>query len=189
VKFNDLFKKPILINLDRRQDRLEEFDRQAKELGITYRRFEAIEATEPILGCKLSHIAALSMCKDQIAFVFEDDSIFVEDFQNLFAQAMDTVPSDWDMLYFGAHLIASEKVNDQWRRSLECSSTHAYAVKTEVIPKLIKAAMSHSGHVDVAYATLHKDIKAYAARPTLIYQGATYSDLQNCDVDYKYLYF
>lgn len=178
-----------MINLDRRQDRLEQFTKQAEDLGITYRRFQAVEATDPKLGCRLSHIVALSICKDPVAFIFEDDSMFVEDFQTKFEQAMATVPDDWEMLYLGAHLLQSEKVNDQWVRSLECSSTHAYAVKAHLIPRLIKQAMAMDGHIDVAFSDLHKEIKAYAARPTLVYQGASYSDLQGVDVDYKYLYF
>ena len=189
ANFNDYFRNPVLINLDRRADRLEQFDKQAKDLGITYRRFSAVEATDPRLGCKLSHISALSTCKDQVAFVFEDDAIFVDDFQAQFQAAMQNAPDDWEMLYLGAHLLKREPYNQWWTRSLECSSTHAYAVRASLIPRLIKQAMSMDGHTDVAFSSLHKDIKAYAARPTLVYQGASYSDLQQCEVDYTYLYF
>lgn len=189
MKFNEYFRNPVLINLDRRMDRLEQFDKQAKELGIEYRRFQAVEATDPKLGCKLSHISALASCKDQVAFIFEDDAIFVDGFLEAFEKAMQNVPDDWEMLYLGAHLLMSEKVNDYWVRSLESSSTHAYAVKVDLIPRLVKQAMAMDGHIDVAFASLHKQIKAYAARPTLVYQGASYSDLQGCEVDYKYLYF
>ncbi len=189
MKFNDYFPNPVVINLDRRQDRLERFDQQAKALGISYTRFKAVEAVDPRLGCKLSHISALSMCKDDIAFIFEDDSIFVEDFHQKFEQAMNSVPRDWNMLYLGAHLLQKQRVNDQWYRSLECSSTHAYAVKKEYIPRLIKQAMSMDGHTDVSFSSLHKEIIAYAARPTLVYQGASYSDLLGDEVDYTYLYF
>ena len=189
MKFNEVFHNPILINLDRRTDRLEQFNKQAEQLNIKYERLRAVEATNPILGCRLSHMAALAMCKDPIAFIFEDDAMFVEDFENRFTQAMASVPDDWQMLYFGAHLLKKEDYNHYWVRALESSSTHAYAVKTEIIPRLIEAAMKHDGHIDVAFAGLQKDLKVYVARPTLIYQGASFSDLQGVDVDYKYLYF
>lgn len=189
MKFNELFKNPLVINLDRRTDRMEQFDKQAKELGISYERLRAVEASDTRFGCKLSHMVALSKYDSEIIFVFEDDSVFVDNFQELFDQAMANLPDDWDMLYLGAHLLQKEPYNDYWVRSLECSSTHAYAVRKSVKDKLIKQAMSMDGHTDVAYATLHKEIKAYAARPTLVYQGASYSDLQGCEVDYKYLYF
>ena len=187
--FNELFCEPILINLDRRTDRLEQFDKQAKELNIDYTRFAGIPSVDPITGCTLSHIAALSMCRQQRAFVFEDDATFVEDFNAQFARAMENLPDDWDMIYLGAHLLQKQPVNDYWVRSLECSSTHAYAVRSEVIPRLIDRAKILDVHIDVAYSKLHKDLKVYAARPTLVYQGASYSDLIGGEVDYKYLYF
>lgn len=184
-----IFKQAILINLDRRQDRLEQFDTQAKALGIDYERFQAIESTDPILGCKLSHIAALMKCKGDSIFIFEDDSMFVDNFQEELDKSLAALPDDWEMAYLGAHILKTEPVNDRWRRSIECSSTHAYVVKSHIVTKLVERALEHKGHVDVAYATLHNEIKAYIARPTLVYQGASYSDLQACEVDYKYLYF
>lgn len=189
TKFNEVFGTPILINLESRKDRLEAFDAQAKTLGINYQRLTAIRATDPIFGCKLSHIAALSMAEEPVAFVLEDDATFVDNFESELEESLKSLPDDWDMVYLGAHILQTQVVNDRWRRSTECSSTHAYAVKREVIPRLIEAALAHKGHVDVAYSTLHKDLKAYIARPTLVYQSAGYSDLQKVEVDYNYLYF
>jgi glycosyl transferase family 25 len=187
--FNEFFDNALVINLDRRTDRMQRFDEQAEKLNIKYERLRAVEASDARFGCKLSHMAALSKYDSEIIFVFEDDSIFVDDFIPAFEAAMANVPDDWDMLYLGAHLLEKEPYNDYWVRSLRCSSTHAYAVRKRVKQRLIKQAMSMDGHTDVAYTTLHKEIKAYAARPTLVYQGASFSDLQGCDVDYKYLYF
>lgn len=189
MKFNDYFPNPIVINLDRRTDRLEQFDKQAKSLGINYERLQAIESVDARLGCKLSHMAAISKYDSEVIFVFEDDAVFVDDFEKKFEEAMNSVPRDWHMLYLGAHLLQKQPVNDHWVRSLECSSTHAYAVKREFIPKIRKAAMTMDGHTDVAYSSLHKEIIAYAARPTLVYQGPSYSDLLGTEVDYTYLYF
>ena len=168
---------------------MDRFDEQAKKLGIEYKRFGAVDAADPRLGCKLSHISVLSMCKSDTIFVFEDDAVFVDDFQEKFAEAMNSVPRDWNMLYLGAHLLQKERINEQWVRSIESSSTHAYAVKKEYAFKLIKRAMSVDGHTDVAFSSLHKEIIAYAARPTLVYQGPSYSDLLGDEVDYTYLYF
>lgn len=185
----NIFKQSVLINLDSRPDRLERFDAQAKALGINYERFQAIESTNPVLGCKLSHIAALMKCKGDSIFIFEDDSVFVDNFWEELDKSLAVLPDDWDMVYLGAHILRTEIVNDRWRRSIECSSTHAYLVKASVITKLIDRAMTHKGHVDVAYSTLHNELKAYIARPTLISQEAGFSDIQKVEVDYNYLYF
>jgi GR25 family glycosyltransferase involved in LPS biosynthesis len=189
VKFNDYFPNPILINLEKRKDRLDQFDKQAKSLGINYERLQAVEAADPRFGCKLSHLAALSKYDSDVVFIFEDDAVFVEDFEKKFEEAMNSVPRDWHMLYFGAHLLKKERVNDYWVKSLECSSTHAYAVKKQFVHRLINSAMNPTNHIDVDFATLHKDLIAYAARPTLVYQGPGYSDILGSDVDYKDLYF
>ena len=189
MKFNDYFPNPILINLDKRKDRLKQFDKQAKALGINYERLQAIDSIDPRLGCKLSHMAALTKYDSDVIFIFEDDAVFVDDFHKQFEQAMDWVPRDWQMLYFGAHMLQKQRVNDYWYRSLECSSTHAYAVKRQFAHRLIKAGMNPTNHIDVDYASLHKDLIAYVARPTLIYQGPGYSDILGSDVDYKDLYF
>ena len=184
-----IFKQSILINLDKRQDRLERFDAQAKALGIEYERFQAIESTDPVLGCKLSHIAALMKCKGDSIFIFEDDAVFVDNFHEELEKSLAALPDDWDMVYLGAHILRTEKVNDRWRKSIECSSTHAYMVKASIITKLIDAAMAHKGHVDVAYSNLHKDLNVYLARPTLVSQEPGFSDIQKVEVNYDYLYF
>ena len=189
MKFNDYFPNPILINLDRRKDRLKQFDTQAKTLGIEYERLQAIETVDGKFGCKLSHLAALSKYDSEVIFIFEDDAVFVDDFHKKFEQAMNSVPRDWHMLYFGAHLLQKQPVNEHWVRSLECSSTHAYAVKKQFVGRLIEVAMNNKNHIDVDYSTLHKDLIAYAARPTLVYQGPGYSDLLGSEVDYTGLYF
>lgn len=185
----NIFKQAILINLDKRQDRLERFDKQAKALGIDYERFQAIESTDPVLGCKLSHVAALMKCKGDSVFIFEDDAVFIDNFHEELKKSLAVLPDDWDMVYLGAHILQTQVVNDRWRRSTECSSTHAYLVRASAIPRLVETAIAHKGHVDVAYSTLHKDLKAYIARPTLVSQEPGFSDIQKVEVNYDYLYF
>jgi GR25 family glycosyltransferase involved in LPS biosynthesis len=189
LKFNDYFPKPVLINLDTRQDRLEKFDAQAKELGIEYTRLPAITATDPILGCKLSHIAALTMYDSDVVFVFEDDSAFVEDFSSRLVTAMENLPDDWDMAYLGANLVDTYEVNHYWHKSRRCCSTHAYAVKKKALPVLLESAKNYEGHIDMAFSLVHPQLNVYLARPTLVYQSPGYSDLQGESVDYSHLYF
>lgn len=63
MKVNEYFDKVVVINLDRRKDRLEKVDAQLQELGIAYERFSAIDAKaldiDPIQACKQSHIKVL----------------------------------------------------------------------------------------------------------------------------------
>lgn len=129
------------------------------------------------------------MCDGESILVFEDDCVFIDGFEEELTKSLECLPDDWDMVYLGAHILQTKRVNDRWLKSQECSSTHAYAVKASVIPKLIKRATEHPGHVDVAYSTLHNELNVYLARPTLVYQAAGFSDIQRVEVDYKDLYF
>jgi hypothetical protein len=45
MRLNDYFDRVAVINLDRRTDRLAFFESQAKNLGIDFVRYSAIEAT------------------------------------------------------------------------------------------------------------------------------------------------
>lgn len=143
----------------------------------------------PIAGCKASHLAALTKYDSEIVFIFEDDSCFVEGFYDKLAEAMDNLPDDWDMVYLGANLVDTAKVNDYWHKSKRCCSTHAYAVKRKAVDTLVESATNYDGHVDMAYSLVHPRLNVYLARPTLVYQGASYSDLMGRDVDYGRLYF
>ncbi len=59
MRINDYFSKVILINLDRREDRLEKLSTQLNNLGITFTRFSAIdgktEGINPIVAGTMSH--------------------------------------------------------------------------------------------------------------------------------------
>ncbi len=59
MRINDYFSKVILINLDRREDRLEKISTQLDNLGITFERFSAIDGKElginPIAAGTMSH--------------------------------------------------------------------------------------------------------------------------------------
>ena len=59
MRINDYFSKVILINLDRREDRLEKISTQLDNLGITFERFSAIDGKElgisPITAGTMSH--------------------------------------------------------------------------------------------------------------------------------------
>ena len=83
MKLNEIFDRVAVINLDKRTDRMEEFDRQAKEIGLEYIRYSAVEAIpkelRPTDACRLSHLQVLQDAVNdgvQRLFVFEDDAQF-----------------------------------------------------------------------------------------------------------------
>jgi len=71
-----------IINLQKRLDRLAEFDYVNKFKLLKPTRFNAIKAKPGFIGCALSHIACIQEAKargDKMVIVLEDDCMFVTD--------------------------------------------------------------------------------------------------------------
>lgn len=187
MKVNEFFDKVVVINLDRRTDRLEKIDAQLKELGITYERFSAVDAKEleidPVQACRQSHIRVLEE-SEGLTLILEDDALFMENFNERFAEFVEFLPSDWDIFYLGAVLLNSKDCNHMMIRAMDTSSLHAYCVNPRFKDTVLAQGKSYPEHIDVAYRLLHKDCRAYAAKPPLVKQYPSYSDLMLQDVDY-----
>lgn len=195
MRLNDIFDRIVLINLDRRTDRLEEFDVQAKALGIQYERFSALNAEElgvrPITACSMSHTAVLEKAIEdgvQRLFVFEDDASFVDDFWEKFEKVWSQVPEDWDVFYGGLWLHSYKDFADGLVKPIDSYSSHAYGINTKAM-KGVYQTISRNWHVDLDLSHLHTRLNAYCAKPGLVYQRPSWSDLdlQFRDVRDKYV--
>jgi GR25 family glycosyltransferase involved in LPS biosynthesis len=69
--------KKFVINLDRREDRLDHFKKEMEWIGWDYERFPAID-TNSYIGCALSHKRLSEICleSDDEYFMFLEDDIF-----------------------------------------------------------------------------------------------------------------
>lgn len=187
MKVNEYFDKVVVINLDRRKDRLEKVDAQLQELGIQYERFSAVDAKaldiDPIQACRQSHIQVLEESVGK-TLILEDDAYFMEDFNDRFAQFIELLPQDWHIFYLGAVLLNSQPCNDIMVRAMDTSSLHAYCVKPEFKEIVLEQGRTYPEHIDVAYRLLHPRYRSYAAKPPLVKQYPSYSDIMLEDVDY-----
>jgi GR25 family glycosyltransferase involved in LPS biosynthesis len=191
MRVNEYFDKVVVINLDRRKDRLEKVDAQLQELGITYERFSAVDAKaldiDPIQACKQSHIRVL---EDSVGktLILEDDAYFMEGFNERFTEFVELLPKDWHIFYLGAVLLNSERCNDIMVRAMDTSSLHAYCVNPEFKEIALEQGRDYPEHIDVAYRLLHRQYRSYAAKPPMVKQYPSYSDLMLEDVDYMSWY-
>lgn len=187
MRVNEYFDKVVVINLDRRQDRMEKIDLQLKELGVEYERFSAVDAQaediDPIQACRQSHIKVLEQ-SEGLTLILEDDALFMDNFQEGFDKFMELLPSDWDIFYLGAVLLNSENCNEVMVRAMDTSSLHAYCINPKFKDKALEQARSYPEHIDVAYRLIHRQCRAYAALPTLVKQYPSYSDITLKDVNY-----
>ena len=192
---NQIFDRVVVINLDSRTDRMEAFDVQAKKFGIEYVRFPAVIANPPDLpptwACKESHIAVLKEAiKDKVKrlFVFEDDAVFVDDFNEKLEELYNKLPADWDMFYLGAWHIVNQPYTEGLVKMIESYSAHAYGINEHFMQDAFSQVYVPKP-IDIAFSMKHPHIKAYCAKPALVGQAPGYSDIEKeyRDVTDKYL--
>jgi hypothetical protein len=73
-------------------------------------------------------------------------------------------------------------------RAMDTSSLHAYCVNPEFKEIALEQGRTYPEHIDVAYRLLHRQYRSYAAKPPMVKQYPSYSDLMLEDVDYMSWY-
>ena len=191
MRINDYFDRVVVINLDRRTDRMAILDPRLKELGIEYERFSAIDAkAEGISGQdanRFSNLAILETVGTDKVLILEDDANFLPGFQEKFDIYIEHLPEDWDILYLGALLARTTgktiPVNEYWHRQVVSTGTQAYCINPKKIDFFIEEIKKWDGYIDVGYRILADRTNAYIAQPNLVTQFPSYSDLREKEVD------
>jgi GR25 family glycosyltransferase involved in LPS biosynthesis len=183
VSLNKYFDRIVVINVQRRTDRLQEFNEQAKKIGFGFEIHYAIDGKEvgidPIVAGRLSHIEVLKTIKDgEKVLICEDDALFREDFNEALDSYMADLPEDWDIFYLGALKNEVKPVNKNWVRQVVSTGTQAYCVNPAKVDLFIQIAQEFEKWIDVAYRLWADRTNAYIAQPNLVIQSEGYSDLR-----------
>jgi len=186
MKVNEYFDRVVVINLDRRTDRMERLGAQLDELGIQYDRFSAIdgkaEGIAPMEAGKLSHLKVIEELNGEKALILEDDAHFVDGFQERFDTEMDTLPEDWDVFYLGVWLPKYTgnlvPVNKNWTRQVMSNGMQAYCINPAKADYFAKEVKEYEGYIDVCFRILADRTNAYVLQPNLVTQFPSYSDLR-----------
>jgi GR25 family glycosyltransferase involved in LPS biosynthesis len=202
---NDYFDKIYCINLDDRKDRWESCQTKFNNYKLNVERISAIkgsdlnldwppEIKEGAVGCSLSHLFAMKMAKHlnlNNYLVLEDDIEFDENFNEKFSEIYNNqVPNNWDMLYLGGQHFHGMNLQQIAENVFKCEytlTTHSFAVKNTVYDLFIDKLIDITKPCDVHFAQSHRTINAYVIVPHLTWQGESYSDVQNANVDYTFL--
>jgi GR25 family glycosyltransferase involved in LPS biosynthesis len=191
MKVNDYFDKVIVINLDRRTDRMEKLAPQLEKLDIQYKRFSAVDGKkldiDPIVAGLQSHLQVMKQIAGQRVLILEDDALFVEDFNEKFEKVMQTLPEDWDIFYLGA-LVPKDvglirMVNRHWGIQVLTTGTQAYCINPSRLEYFISKLENYNSYVDIGLRDFAKDLKAYITQPNLVVQFPSYSDLRLKEVN------
>jgi GR25 family glycosyltransferase involved in LPS biosynthesis len=191
MRVNEFFDKVVVINLDRRTDRMEQLVPQLKELGIEYERFSAVDGKEldisPIIAGTMSHVQVLKKYQDQKILVLEDDALFVDDFNEKFEEVMQTIPADWDIFYLGALLPKNTgkvtPVNEHWTRQVFTTGSQAYCINRARVNYFIENLDGYEWYIDIGLRVFAEKYNAYITQPNLVTQFPSYSDLRLIEVD------
>lgn len=192
---NQLFPHKVCINLDRRPDRWQRMQAEFARHGIEdVRRVSAVDGstiqlpanwnhTAGAYGCLQSHIAVVQEARrldHKSVLIFEDDAVFDPELEAKFPSFAEQVPTDWDMLYFGAlHKDEPIKIRDRVYRITNANSTFAYALKHTVYDAFLELNARAEHVLDVNAYALQERFNCYCFMPNLAWVQLEYSDVQN----------
>lgn len=191
MRVNEFFDKVVVINLDRRTDRMEQLVPQLEKLGIQYERHSAVNGKElginPIFAGTMSHVEVLKNNPDSRILVLEDDAQFVDNFNEKFEEVMKTLPNDYDIFYLGALLPKSTgkviPVNQHWARQVMTTGSQAYCINPARVNYFIENLDGYEWYIDIGLRVFAEKYNAYITQPNLVTQFPSYSDLRMKEVN------
>ncbi|HEY3040366.1 MAG TPA: glycosyltransferase family 25 protein [Pyrinomonadaceae bacterium] len=194
MSINDFFPHQICINLDKRFDRWSRMRSRLSEHGLDQVvRFPAIDGTSLDIpaswqsfpgayGCLQSHLAVVEQAREKAqpsVLIFEDDVLLAPELNKTFGRYVDQVPSDWDMLFFGAiHGPPLIKVASNVVRVKHSLSTFAYALKYTIYDEFIEQTRRATSVLDESTRALQKDFNCYCFKPNVAWVEEDYSDVR-----------
>jgi len=171
-----------VINLEKRQDRLNSITYELNKHNIEFQVFKAIQDINGTMGCLLSHLQLIKLAKENnlpYIFIMEDDC-FYKNFK------FSSPPNDWKMLFFGG-VVNKVYNNDnyEWKRVSNWYA-HSYVIHEDIYDLCIEQIEKNKGKkaVDEIYCEdIHPKIQSYMHYPLLSYQKEDYSDIEKRDID------
>lgn len=197
----DYFDEALCINLLKRDDRWEQFIKEADTHSLSIGFWSAIDGNKldyagplkkGIIGCAMSHRNIIQSAQEaglKSILILEDDVEFDPELNEKFTEWIKEVPDDWDMLYLGGNHNAKTitKCSDHLMRCTNTYTTHAYAVKNTIYDLILDHLQNIDKELDIIYADIQKQCNAYCFTPRLAWQREGYSDVLDQNVNYGFL--
>jgi len=204
MNLKDLSKNIYVINLKERTDRREHIESKLSKIGCdNYKIIDAVDGSKIINKSTIKNGAyGLLMTYKNIfndwngsendILIIEDDCLFINEFNSHLESYIKSVPSDWDMLYFGANHnyhggMQTLKINDKCVKLNNSYSAHCVLMKPYVFKELINKIDQQLLEVDVLMSQLQKKYNSYSSHIALTTQIPSYSNIEDKSVDYGWL--
>ncbi len=199
---NEVFPHKVCINLDRRPERWSDMCAKFERSGIRdVQRFAGVDGQQAVVpanwldsagayGCLRSHLDVIEQARRlgwPNVLIFEDDAALEAELALKFKTYFPQVPTDWDMLHFGAnHMAAPVEVSANVLRITSANSTFAYALNRSVFDAFIELNTHARTAVDLNNRTLQAEHACYCFTPHLAWVEDVTSDVQ---VRHKYHWY
>jgi len=177
--------KAVVLNLDKRKDRLEEVTFQLNREKIEFERFAGIEDEIGWVGFNKSILAVFKKYKDvENLFLFEDDCYFEKYFNR---DVLQELPSDYDAFWLGANLQSfHEKRYSKNLSVLENAwTTHAVLYSKRFRDWVLENWDGKLIFDEWMRVNAQPIRKCFVIRPMIAFQKSTESDIQGKYVNLK----
>lgn len=194
MNVNDFFPHKVCINLDRRSDRWERMRARFAEHNIEQVvRFPALDGKSLDIpatwddfpgayGCLRSHLKVVEQAREEArpsVLIFEDDAVLAPQFSTRFAEYINQVPEDWDMILFGGiHGEPPEGVSPNVTRVRHSLSTYTYALHHTIYDDFIDLNRRAQTLLDQNTRSLQKKFNSYCFMPHLAWVEEDFSDVR-----------
>lgn len=196
--FEKVIGETLLINLDRRDDRLRSASAELEMIGWKeWTRFSAIERHPNHVGFNRSQIECFKLLQktneQKPVAVLEDDIMFPLGpamTQDVFEKAWESLPHNWEVLYLGAMVFSGDfkghRVSDHLCTAHGVVCTHGMIYNKGVLNRILEGfdrATIYPVRSNIYDCWLannyHKRGTCYLVHPMVAWQSAGYSDLSN----------
>jgi GR25 family glycosyltransferase involved in LPS biosynthesis len=200
---NEVFPHKVCINLDRDRESWERLHAALSRHEIRgVRRVSAVDGSRLELpaawrhsagayGCLLSHLQVVRDAQKRglpSLLILEDDVVFDPSFSEKFPVFVRGLPTDWDMVFFGAlHRDDPVPVAENVVRIRQAYSTYAYALRASIFDAFLAANHGSPDQLDVNNGTLQSTHNCYGFFPNLAWVESRYSPVQERMADHWYL--
>ena len=197
--------KIYYINLDRRTDRKELFEKQVEKYELPMNkivRFSAIEDNYGAIGCSKSHLEILKLAqknKYRNVLIFEDDFEFLvskEEFYNNLNKFFKNYKDNFDFCYLQYNLLESEEKDNIVGYARKTFGGAGYIINNRILKKFIEILekaidnfiKTHNHQlyaIDTCWHPLQKSSESFYFKKRIGKQRASYSDIEKSFVDYN----
>jgi len=132
------------------------------------------------LAITTGHLNIIRMAKDNnwdSVFIFENDTTFRKDFNEVFDTYVDNLPNDWDMVNLTNtvfHENNMTNINDYWFKPIHSPLASAYCVKNTMYDIILEFYRNDYFVIDLLYALIlqyNPNYNIYSAKPNLCSQS------------------